>query len=174
MHEPQDKLLDLFQREKDRFMAFARRQIWGMASLDPEDLVSEVFQSLLDKSDLVGGIENLAAYVYRSLGNRVLDLRRRERRTVAPGDLALEQMADPDPDPLRAFQSRQDRDRLTRALDGLKPKERAVWLATEVERQSFRDLSTLWGEPVGTLLSRKSRATAKLRRELSDLDPTRS
>jgi RNA polymerase sigma factor (sigma-70 family) len=174
MRDEQDKLLDLFQREKDRFMAFARRQIWGVASLDPEDLVADVFQTLLDKGDLVGGIEHLAAYVYRALGNRILDFRRKERRTLPSGELDLDRLADLGEDPLRAFQANQVRERLTLAVDALKPKERAVWLATEVEHQSFRALSTLWGEPIGTLISRKSRATAKLRRQLADLDPSRS
>jgi RNA polymerase sigma factor (sigma-70 family) len=174
MRDDQDKLLDLFHREKDRFMAFARRQIWGVASLDPEDIVSDVFQTLLDRGDLVGEIEHLAAYVYRALGNRILDYRRREGRALPSGDLDLERLPDPGADPHQAFQARQDRERLIQAVDGLKPKERAVWLATVVERRRFRDLATLWGEPVGTLISRKSRATAKLRRQLADLDPSRS
>ena len=56
----------------------------------------------------------------------------------------------------------------------LNPQERAVWLATEVDGLSFRKLAARWGEPTGTLLSRKSRATAKLRKQLADLHPTRS
>lgn len=174
MHEDPDQLLDLFQREKARFLAFARRQVRGLASLDPEDFVAEVFQTLLDKGDLVGGIEHLTAYVYRALGNRILDARRRQRPLAAAVDLDLERLADPGLDPHLAFQASQDRERLIRAVEGLKPKERAVWIATEVDRRTFRDLSTLWGEPVGTLLSRKSRATAKLRRQLADLNPSRS
>ena len=162
MPHEHDKLVELFHQEKARFMAFARRQIWGVASLDPEDVVADVFQTLLDKGDLVAGVEHLVAYVYRALGNRILDARRRER------------LAAPDPDPHRAFQASQDRERLVQAVEALKPRERAVWIATEVDRESFRDLSNRWGEPVGTLVSRKSRATAKLRRQLADLNPSRS
>jgi len=174
MPRENDKLVELFHQEKARFMAFARRQIWGVASLDPEDVVADVFQTLLDKGDLVAGVEHLVAYVYRALGNRILDARRRERRTAHSGEVDLERLAAPDPDPHRAFQASQDRERLVHAVEALKPKERAVWLATEVDRESFRELSARWGEPVGTLVSRKSRATAKLRRQLADLNPSRS
>ena len=165
----QNRLLELFQREKGRFMAFARRQIRGLSSLDPEDVVSEVFYTLLDRGDLVGETENLVAYVYRAMGNRILDVRRRESRRTGSGELDLELLADPGPDPDGALQAQQLRQRISQAIDTLKPKERAVWVATEVEGQNFRALASLWGVPVGTLLSRKSRASAKLREQLADL-----
>lgn len=174
MESGQNRLLDLFRKEKDRLMGFVRRQIRGLSGLDPEDVVSEVLYTLLERGDLVAETENLAAYVYRALGNRVLDARRREARSSGPADLDVELLADPGADPFAAFQDRQLRERLARAIDSLNPRERAVWLATEVDGQSFRALAELWGEPVGTLLSRKSRATSKLREQLADLQPTRS
>ena len=173
MKPGQNRLLDLFRQEKERFLAFAGRQLRGLSSLDPEDVVSEVFHALLDRGDLIGETENLAAYVYKSLGNRVLDVRRKEARAPI-GDVDLERLADPGPDPLTAFDTLQVQERLARALDSLNPRERAVWLATEVDGLSFRKLAARWGEPAGTLLSRKSRATAKLRKQLADLQPDRS
>jgi RNA polymerase sigma factor (sigma-70 family) len=174
MQSGKNRLLDLFRQEKGRFLAFAQRQLRGLSSLDPEDVVSEVFHTLLDRGDLVGETEHLMAYVYKSLGNRVLDVRRREARVPAAAEVDLERLADPGPDPLTAFSDRQIQERLAQALDTLSPKERAVWLATEMDGQSFRTLSSRWGEPAGTLLSRKSRATAKLRKQLADLHPDRS
>jgi RNA polymerase sigma factor (sigma-70 family) len=172
MEPGQNRVLDLFRQEKGRFLGFVQRQLRGLSSLDPEDVVSEVFHTLLDRGDLIGETENLAAYIYKSLGNRVLDVRRKEARTSA--DVDLERLADPGPDPHAAFDTLQIQERLIQALDTLSPKERAVWLATEVDGQSFRALASRWGEPTGTLLSRKSRATAKLRQQLADLHPTRS
>ena len=46
-----------------------------------------------------------------------------------------------------------------------------MWLATEIDGFTFRDLAEDWDEPIGTLLSRKSRAVAKLRQLLSDYRP---
>jgi RNA polymerase sigma factor (sigma-70 family) len=169
MKEGPNRLLDLFQREKGRFMAFAQRQLRGLSSLDPEDVVAEVFHTLLDRGDLVGETENLVAYIYRAMTNRVLDVRRQENRASRQGEVDVDLLADPGPDQHSALQNAQLRQRLARALDTLSPRERAIWLATEVEGQSFRDLAVLWGEPLGTLLSRKSRAAAKLRQQLADL-----
>jgi RNA polymerase sigma factor (sigma-70 family) len=174
MKPGQNRLLDLFRQEKERFLGFAQRQLSGLSGLDPEDVVSEVLHTLLDRGDLVGETENLAAYVYKSLGNRVLDQRRKEARASLAADVDLERLADPGPDPHAAFAALQIQERLAQALDTLSPRERAVWLATEVDGQSFRALASRWGEPAGTLLSRKSRATAKLREQLADLHPTRS
>lgn len=54
------------------------------------------------------------------------------------------------------------------ALDVLDPKQRAVFLATELDGKSFKELSALWDEPIGTLLSRKSRAVKALKKMLND------
>jgi DNA-directed RNA polymerase specialized sigma24 family protein len=50
----------------------------------------------------------------------------------------------------------------------LEPKQRAVWIATEIEGYTFKELAAKWEEPIGTLLSRKSRATKILRKLLKD------
>jgi len=61
------------------------------------------------------------------------------------------------------------RERLTMALDNLEPNQRAVWIATELDDYSFRELSEEWGVPLGTLLARKHRAVAALQKALQDL-----
>lgn len=58
-----------------------------------------------------------------------------------------------------------------RMVDTLEPKQRAVFIATEFDGKSFKELSELWHEPIGTLLSRKSRAMKALQTKLKDLDP---
>ena len=42
----------------------------------------------------------------------------------------------------------------------------------ELEGKTFHELSDLWGEHIGTLLSRKSRATKQLKEKLSSYHPT--
>jgi DNA-directed RNA polymerase specialized sigma24 family protein len=44
-----------------------------------------------------------------------------------------------------------------------------VWIATEIDGYTFRELSKEWGLPMGTLLVRKHRAVAALQKELRDL-----
>ena len=58
--------------------------------------------------------------------------------------------------------------RLGQAIGRLEPRQRAVFIATELNGMSFRVLSEQWHEPLGTLLSRKSRAVKALRGMLKD------
>lgn len=59
--------------------------------------------------------------------------------------------------------------RLYQAVDALEPKQRAVWIATEIQGFTFRELAEKWGEPIGTLLARKHRAVNMLQKALCDL-----
>jgi len=171
MREDQNRLMEVFAREKGRFLAFVRRRTWELAHLDPEDILAEVFFNLFSKADLINEAEYYTAYIYRALSNQISDSRRREKGRRADLDLAGE-LADDSPRADDLLQDRELRERLDRALATLKPKERAIWTLTEIEGRSFRDLSAAGGEPIGTLLARKSRATAKLRRQLADLNPS--
>jgi RNA polymerase sigma factor (sigma-70 family) len=175
MIEGQQKLGELFIREKERFLGFVRRRLFDLSGMDAEDILSEVTYNLLRRADLVSEVENLSAYIYRSLANRIAD---RQRQSV-PHVAALEN-ADPSqpsqptlppdarPRPDQSLQQAELRERLFHAIDALSPPERDIWIATEIDGQSFRELAEDWDEPIGTLLSRKSRATAKLREMLSD------
>lgn len=108
--------------------------------------------------------------------NRIIDFRRGTRDTVAL-DEAEQQGAtagflqSPSPTPESDVARLELRERLLWALGSLSAAERAVWIATEIEGRSFRELAEDWEEPLGTLLSRKSRATARLRQLLKDHNP---
>jgi RNA polymerase sigma factor (sigma-70 family) len=172
MEDEPKRLAEIFAREKSRFLRFVQQQIFDRDGAEAEDIVSEVAFNLLRRGDVIGEIENLTAYFYRSLSNRIVDHRRGQIMTVrldgqeaesAPLEIPDERLG-----PGKALEQHELRDRLFKAIGRLAPKERAVWLATEVDGRSFRDLAQEWNEPVGTLLSRKSRASATLRRFLSD------
>ncbi|HEY0308764.1 MAG TPA: sigma-70 family RNA polymerase sigma factor [Acidobacteriaceae bacterium] len=173
MEQGSTRLAEVFAREKSRFLRFVQHQLFDRDEADAEDIVSDVAFNLLRRGDLVGEIENLTAYIYRSLTNRITDQRRGRVPMVALDAEESEQAAaveipDDRPGPEQALEQHELHDRLAAALDKLAPKERAVWLATEVDGRSFRELAEEWDEPMGTLLSRKSRAAAALRRSLAD------
>ncbi len=77
------------------------------------------------------------------------------------------------PDPgadIETLLARQDlRERLYAAISQLPPKQRAVWIATEIAGHTFAELSEQWDEPLGTLLARKHRATKTLQALLNDI-----
>ncbi len=170
----QRRLANIIAREKERFQGFVRRQLVGRDEIDAEDIVSEVTFNLIRRADIISEIENLTAYVYRALTNRIADHRRKQVPTVRiddHGDISEApalQLPDTKLSPAQVMEQKEMAEHLRMAIDRLDPQTRAVWLATEIDGRSFRDLAEDWGVPVGTLLSRKSRATAQLRRMLSD------
>ena len=58
-------------------------------------------------------------------------------------------------------------DRLFDAVSRLSDEEKAVILANEFDGRPFKELAAEWNVPLGTLLARKSRAVAKLRKQLT-------
>jgi RNA polymerase sigma factor (sigma-70 family) len=175
MSEGTQRIGEIFVREKARFLGFVRRRLIDLSGMDAEDILSDVTYNLLRRADVVGEVENLSAYIYRSLANRITDHQRASVPQVAALESAdptqpMQPILPPDARPLpdQRLQQTELSERLFRAIDSLSPPERAVWIATEIDGSSFRELSEDWEEPIGTLLSRKSRATEKLRQMLSD------
>ncbi|HYE25066.1 MAG TPA: sigma-70 family RNA polymerase sigma factor [Clostridia bacterium] len=172
MEQGRARIGEVFATEAARFLRFVERQLFGGSTAEAEDIVSDVAYNLLRRADVIEEVENLTAYIYRSLANRVTDLRRQSVAMVpldAPNDEggAAMELASSGRGPESAALHSELREQLGRALGELNPKERAVWIATEIDGRSFRDLADEWEEPIGTLLSRKSRATATLRKLLS-------
>ncbi len=170
MDETKNKLALLFRAEKERFVSFVRRRLGDLSGGDAEDIVSDVVYRVLRRIDIVGEIENLTAYLYRSLENRIVDKRRGASPSVSLDEEALQIQRRPaqDRSPDKGIERLDLRERLAQAIGRLSPQERAVFLATEMDDRSFRDLAEEWGEPIGTLLSRKNRAVTRLQQMLAE------
>ena len=74
--------------------------------------------------------------------------------------------AEPAPD--RALEQRQDADRVWAAIAELPPIFREVVVLREIEEMSYRDIASITGSPVGTVMSRLARAREKLAELLGD------
>jgi RNA polymerase sigma factor (sigma-70 family) len=168
----QHGLGQLLLAERRRLIQSVRRKIAGVGLMEAEDIVSDVFYQVLRRGDFVAQVENLTAYLYRALANRITDYgraRRRERTAdLPPGDTGdrIEKALEPvshDLTPEEALRRKELRLQIRSALEQLNANERAVWIATEIEGRTFQELSSEWQVPLGTLLSRKSRAGNKLR-----------
>lgn len=171
------RVADFVAREWDRLVAGVRSWIDDEADRDAEDIVQDVMEGLLERPALGAPIQDLSAFVWQSLRNRVVD-RYRVRRAIvsldAPGDdgdgpretAVADERADAD----RISEQRELRERIDAAIGGLGDAERAVFLATELEGRKFRELAAEWDTPIGTLLARKHRAVRRLRAALADID----
>lgn len=163
-----------FREEYRAMLAYVRRLIHDAASRDGEDIVQDVMLRLFETPDLALHIENLTAYVYRALRNRVIDMlraRRGERsldEPVLPGEeISLKDTLEDARIDVACDLEREDlRRALFDAIDELPDEQREALILTEFEGWSFRELSEATGSPVGTLLARKSRSLEKLRKRL--------
>jgi RNA polymerase sigma factor (sigma-70 family) len=157
------KIQEFFRTEYNRWVRFVRRLIDDAADRDAEDIVQDVMLGIFDKADITVPIENLSAYIYRALRNRVTDMLRRKRHVASLAELVHESAEDA----ANALEQKEIRESVVKAIDNLNDEQRAVVIATEFEDRSFRELSEEWEIPIGTLLARKSRALQKIKSELA-------
>ncbi len=155
---------------------YVQWQIDRAADRDAEDIVQDVMVNIFDRADLTIPIENLSAYIYRSLRNRIVDFFRKKREEVSLDaklsynrDTSLAELIRDVRGDSAAIREREElQERLYEAIESLNEKDRAIVIATEFDEVPFRELSQEWGIPMGTLLARKSRALQKIKKELSD------
>jgi RNA polymerase sigma-70 factor (ECF subfamily) len=169
------KLAEFFQKEYGKLVAYVRKSINDTADRDAEDVVQDVILNIFDRADLTIPIENLAAYIYRSLKNRIIDIFRKKQNLVSYEELNNDSnrfelamlMTNFTTNDVPKAEEKELVGYLYHAIESLTPNERAVIIATEFEGISFRNLSEIWGIPIGTLLNRKSRALTKIREKFN-------
>ena len=174
--EERSRLFQFFEAESDKLLRYVHARARRISEMDAEDIIGEVMLKLLKRTDSSGPVENIAAYTYRSVRNKIADYHKEKQRTISLDGFASEDkafslremLADGTQNIPDRIQRKELRKALSESIDKLEPKQRAVLIATEMHGRSFRELSQAWNEPVGTLLSRKSRAAKALREMLKD------
>ncbi|HUU38842.1 MAG TPA: sigma-70 family RNA polymerase sigma factor [Candidatus Desulfaltia sp.] len=157
------RLAEFLRQERQALIGYVRRRIDDAADHEAEDIVQDVAVHLFDRADPSIPIQNLAAYIYRALRNRIVDFYRSRRETIVLPEARLASGQDPS----YAIEKEEMLDDVFEAMEELSVEERAVVLATEVEGRTFKELAGEWGIPLGTLLARKSRALEKIRMRLT-------
>jgi len=157
------QLAEFLRQEREALVGYVRRRIDDAADHEAEDIVQDVVVRLFDRADPSIPIQNLAAYIYRALRNRIVDYFRRRRETfvLAEGSLNSGQ------NPASEIEQEEMLEDVFAAMEELSAEEKAVILATEMEGRAFKDLAEEWRIPLGTLLARKSRALEKIRKQLT-------
>jgi len=174
--ENQKKFSGLFAREYHNLVTFVKSYWMGNEQVDAEDIVQDVMLSLYTKVDFNRPIENLLAYTYRSLKNRVIDWQRKRRDLVLSAydddesgeNRLLRSLAAIELDPELEREKEANIERLIDLIDELRPDQQEIIIKTEFEGYTFDELSREWDIPIGTLLSRKHRAMAKLQKLMNE------
>jgi RNA polymerase sigma factor (sigma-70 family) len=171
------RIAEFFKAEYTRMVGFVGGLIDDAADRDVEDVVQDVMLNIFDTADVTRPVENLSAYIYRSLRNRVIDLLRKRKPEVSldaiisGGDgLSLAGILhDIRYNTASDFEKNELRREIFNAVDSLDVEEQMIIVMTEFEGRTFREISEETDIPLGTLLSRKSRAIKKIKKELVDL-----
>jgi RNA polymerase sigma factor (sigma-70 family) len=171
------RIAEFFKAEYAKMIRFVGSLIEDAADRDVEDVVQDVMLSIFNTADITRPIENLSAYIYRSLRNRVIDLLRKPQSEVSLdamiyGDEGLSLTGVLDDiryDIASDFEKKELRQEVFQAIDSLEEEERRIIFLTEFEGRQFREISEETGIPLGTLLSKKSRAIKKIKKELANL-----
>lgn len=167
-----------FTRDGEKLIRFVQSRARRISEMDAEDIVADVMMSLVSRLETNGPVENIAAYAYRAVRNRIVDYERKRAKETSLDDMVdedgelplLSLLAADSEEPFAAEEKAKRMHRLTDAIGKLEPRQRAVLIATELRGKSFRELAEEWNEPIGTLLSRKSRAVKTLRTLLEEMD----
>jgi RNA polymerase sigma factor (sigma-70 family) len=136
---------------------------------EAEDLVQETFSKALRAYDSFEPSTNFKAWIFRILRNTFLTSRSgiAASRTVFLEDhTATLDIATADPSPEENVIRLDNRAVLEAALDQLQPMLRDVLLLCDVEEIKYRDIAIILDVPIGTVMSRISRARQVLRQLL--------
>jgi RNA polymerase sigma factor (sigma-70 family) len=179
LKDAQTEITTFFQREYSNLIRFLRAKINDLSEMESEDIISDIILTMYSRIGIPDEIENISAYIYKSIHHKAIDYLRKRKRLVSlnepvssGGEKTLgELLSDPRLDIHDEIIAREVQTKLYQALEKLDSKQRAVWIATEIDGFTFRELAEMWDQPIGTLLARKHRATEALKKALQDLKP---
>jgi RNA polymerase sigma factor (sigma-70 family) len=174
------KVENFFRTEYNKLISFVRKNIEErFFGSTPEDIVQDVALNILSKLDIDLQFENLAGYIYRSLKNRSIDAGRQKNIPISTNTIVNEEfgpaeLAEDEPEFDNLDELNITEEQLHDAILKLKPNDRDIIILTEFEDFTFAELSEEWNVPIGTLLSRKHRALAKLHKLLKQTEITKT
>lgn len=143
---------------------------------DAENITQDVFADLWEKRELIGGIENINAYLFKLIKNRCLDYLRRkvfEQRyiqivqTSFETELNLKLQSADRFDVCAASEGKDMQILLRMAINSLPKRCREIFLLSRLERLKYREISERLGISVNTVECQMGIALKKLRTKLN-------
>lgn len=133
---------------------------------DAEDIVQESFLKAYKAQESFRGSEP-KTWMLSIVRNTAMDFLRRvnSNSAVTLGDPEYEP-EDHAPDPERALLEQSRRDRVRQAISQLAPEFREAIVLREIEGLSYKEIASVLGIPMGTVMSRLARARNLLLTEL--------
>src|SRR5258705_11556479 len=175
MVEQDQRISEAVSQEQSRLRNFIRRRVPDPG--DAEDILQDVFFELVEAYRMMKPVEQVSAWLFRVVRNRITDLFRKKKSQAMPDapasstddgeTLLLEDLLpSPDAGPEEIYARTVLLEELDAALDELPEEQAEVFIAHELEGYSFKEFAAARGVPVNTLLSRKHYAVMHLRQRL--------
>ena len=148
------------------FLAWARRHAPDAATA--EDILQDAFVRALANVNALSPVEDLAAWIFSAMRNRLIDLwrggsaRQRAGAIELPREVIEEITAEAGLNPLDQFQRNEMLAALELAIEALPAPQREVIRAQALGGVAFRELAEATGVSIDTLMARKRYAIRKL------------
>ena len=138
---------------------------------DGDDLVQEALEKALSREVQFQVGSRLDSWMYKIMQNAWIDQKRsaaRRRQIIQP---MSEDVVAVGEDGRDTFDSRINLRQVREAMMHLHPDERSVLALVSIEGQTYREAAETLGIPIGTVMSRLSRARVRLLQLLEGDDP---
>jgi RNA polymerase sigma factor (sigma-70 family) len=171
-------IADVFKKEKGSLFNFIRKSV--LIKEDAEDILNDVFLRFIENFPELEIVENLTAWLFTIARNRITDKYRKKKPDIF-SDIKLIKSDDDDSlnlsDIIADTGDLPDNELIINdlwkvvedALDELPDEQKEVFILTEFEGYSYKEISAMLDVPVNTLLSRKRYSVLFLRKKLQKL-----
>ena len=175
MNERDSEITAAVVRERAKLWSYIRRRVPDPG--EAEDILQDVLVDFVRAYRLPEPIEQAAAWLFRVARNRLIDRFRKNRsmpttETLSRSDIDesdywLDLALPPiDTGPEAMYARSAVLMAMQQALGELPPEQREVFIAHELDGESFKDIAARTGVAVNTLLARKRYAVLSLRTRL--------
>jgi len=176
-----EQINETVQKERRRLFSFIKNRV--PETEDAEDILQDVFYELTETYRLMKPVEKISAWLFTTARNKITDLFRK-KKAVPFSSMAYEAneneveseteefytlFPDPGDSPEMLLMREVMRDEMNKALNKMPRKHRDVFMQTEMEGKSFKEISSATGVPMNTLISRKHYAVLFLRERLQEI-----
>ncbi|MFO8235448.1 MAG: sigma-70 family RNA polymerase sigma factor [Bacteroidales bacterium] len=160
----------LSKKEYDKLLRYTKYHVRKITDIEAEDILHEVAFKVFSKVDFESTVENVVAYLYSSIKNKIIELARKPKKLITVDSLVDRNIYNESFKTTKNIydniEIEMDREELYqllyRAVQQLPPMYQSVIIATGFEGKTIKEFSKETDIPMGTLLSRRHRALSKL------------
>lgn len=158
------------QLSEHRTRLFRLAVSWCGDAMLADDLVQETLKKAILKQDQLKDFSRIEAWLFRILHNCWMDYLRTQKPTVDIDDVNLQSENTAE----KNFTEQQMIKRVRQAIEMLPLTHRQVITLVDLEACSYAEVSEVLDIPLGTVMSRLSRARGLLKKRLMGMQNTRS